>query len=223
MTAKYCQKKSLGIKTTWYLGGIYTTFAGRAEFANNAPIMLLADFLRDRAEDVSGRLNEQKFCALQDALWHRRTTKAADEPLCCFTILGLDPGPLLSLVGSDKELLERRMEIIMEQFKQFPTGFPFHRCPRLQKGGFRWAPKSLMGRRRGGIEDDCCGDDEKRPCEATNGAWPGRGLTMVGYPGIKLKSISPRQGTTFVVSVQRGDERPARYSIQLSPNEMGNI
>ncbi|KAF8541336.1 hypothetical protein BDD12DRAFT_803776 [Trichophaea hybrida] len=67
--------------------GIYTTFAGKIGFANDALIGLLAEFLRGEIENFNGELDEAKFGTLHDALWNRRTTKAADEPLSCFTIL----------------------------------------------------------------------------------------------------------------------------------------
>jgi len=72
----------------------------------------------------------------------RTTSNPSDETICIATLMGIDPVTLLQTVPQD------RMQTLLCAIKSLPPGIIFLSGERLSVKGFRWAPKSLLGRKK---------------------------------------------------------------------------
>ena len=94
------------------------------------------------------------------AIQHRTTSKLADQTICAMNILGEDPDEILkvdpNLTGRDLE--EARMEIFLTFLGKVPYDIIFNICPRMQKDGFRWAPRSFLNIPKNGLLRDVEGE-----------------------------------------------------------------
>lgn len=217
--------------------GQYISFTRWAEGKASAHFTLVKALIwriKTGAQDESSRF--LVFLPLTEALRPRKTSRASDETLCAATILGIDPTPFLELqekddqslwswfvslwsksadIGqkqlADQRLADRRMELFLQYIGQFPSGIIFNRLPRLQRDGYRWAPRSLMGGRPNDIGDLSAQGQYGQMCKS--GEFVG---LSVRYPGFRLGTVASHFGIRIVVA--DGD---ARYDVQLSPDENG--
>ncbi|KAF3931220.1 hypothetical protein ABW19_dt0209232 [Dactylella cylindrospora] len=81
----------------------------------------------------------QRMITCARYLRNRETSRKEDETLCVSTILGFDPRNLLKVSG-----LEGRMVEFYNMIQRFDRRIIFNRHERLQKHGYRWAPRSLL-------------------------------------------------------------------------------
>lgn len=96
---------------------------------------------------------ERIFTHAFDGLQNRSTTRAGDETLCLAVIMGIDPLPLLNIVSREalnssaenKELLAKRMQLLLQLMRHVPPGVMFLSENRLAQDGFKWAPSMLLG------------------------------------------------------------------------------
>lgn len=143
----------------------------------------------------------------------RSTSKVEDEPICFSTLVGLDPRPVLKCVAASGEsLAQKRMECFYEQVKHFDARIVFNEFPRLQKHGYRWAPRSFIGH----FYNPFPGPERKGIQQAA--LRPGGGLE-VSLAGIKLKGIGAHLGTTIYVVT--GQDSSRWYSVTIRPDAEG--
>ena len=94
------------------------------------------------------------------AIQHRTTSKLADQTICAMNILGKDPDEILkvdpNMTGRDLE--EARMQIFLTFLGKVPLDIIFNICPRMQKDGFRWAPRSFLNIPKNGFLRDVEGE-----------------------------------------------------------------
>jgi hypothetical protein len=147
----------------------------------------------------------------------RSTTRKSDETICFATLLRMDPTPLLNIKGLKKDKLskeekqieeqyrcQKRMEMFLETIETFQQWIIFHKLPRLDTEGFRWAPRSFLGHANEFLSGDRIPWNEYDDFKATLKK-DGGGL-QIKYPGIQLKfvgthdkeiAVSERQDGTF--------------------------
>jgi hypothetical protein len=167
------------------------------------------------------------YLPLAVGLSSRRTSRGSDEILCAATILGLNLEPFLDIkvegldddieldddawARLDRELADRRMELFLQHIGRFRGDILFSRVPRLQREGYRWAPRSLMGSTYVNLT--------LREFDPENEAYlcsTGRSFGLGGrYAGFRLARGSV--GTTSFTIVD-GDHR---YMVDLMPDEQG--
>jgi Heterokaryon incompatibility protein (HET) len=86
---------------------------------------------------------ERLLINIWTSLEWRTTSNPSDEAICIATLMGIDPVALLQTVPQD------RMQTLLCAIKILPPGIIFLSGERLSVEGFRWAPKSLLGRKKG--------------------------------------------------------------------------
>lgn len=100
----------------------------------------LQAFYRDVELGVGARhdiVTRMRSCARY--LRSRETSRAEDESVCVANILGLDASRVLHQKGPDA-----RMACFYDLVAKFDTRIIFHNHPRLQRDGYRWAPRSFL-------------------------------------------------------------------------------
>jgi len=170
------------------------------------PFFHLALVLREG--DISGY---DALSPLLSAIQFRKTSKLSDETLCLSTIMRMDSNELLE--QKDDDLLEeRRLEVFLKMVGLFPPDVIFNVHGRLQKDGFRWAPKSFLGMPPGGYV---------REVAHKPGILTERGL-FITYPGVVIQK-PPDPGwhlpCTFTTVVSLKGEEPLRIRINLIQRE----
>ncbi|PCH43510.1 hypothetical protein WOLCODRAFT_138382 [Wolfiporia cocos MD-104 SS10] len=149
----------------------------------------------------------------------RTTSKAADEPLCFATVLGLDVGPLLEVQG------EERTARLYEMVGLFDPEVIFNDFPRMVRDGFRWAPRSLLSQAHALAHG---GEDATDRADAR--LQIGGGLE-VAFPGLKLERVGAHLGRAFYVVPDktqpfwpgRGDKSPNWAVVKLRADEEGGF
>lgn len=81
-------------------------------------------------------------------LCHRSTSRAADEPVCLATLLGVDAGEILKIPGTQHS---HRMKRLWELLGKVPAPIAFLPGPKLEVDGFRWAPETLISNQGPGM------------------------------------------------------------------------
>ncbi|KAI1113978.1 hypothetical protein F5Y14DRAFT_198927 [Nemania sp. NC0429] len=133
--------------------------------------------------DVEGRL---RSCALY--LRSRQTSRLEDEPVCVASLLGLDPSPILE----SKDGAER-MASFYDLVGRFDPRIIFHEHPRLQKPGYRWAPRSFLHQ----IPDLITMREDLNASTSTRIVPRGGGLP-VQFAGVEFYSPVPLQAGSCV-------------------------
>jgi len=125
----------------------------------------------------------------------RQTGRFEDEPICVATILKLDPGPMFTHSAP-----EDRMACFYDLVGLFDPRIIFNEHPRLQKDGYRWAPKSflhqvpdLITMREGGADH----------LPAASLIPRGGGL-HVQFPGFEFYSVGSQLGPSVFVKQWTG-------------------
>ncbi|KMK58675.1 hypothetical protein Y699_07902 [Aspergillus fumigatus Z5] len=94
------------------------------------------------------KLVKEKWMLYEPLAHHlspRRSTRLADETVCMATIIDIDLDRIQAISGDDDEgVAEERMAAFLEQFGTFDRSVIFNDYERLNKAGYRWAPKSLL-------------------------------------------------------------------------------
>lgn len=146
--------------------------------------------------DISTRM---RSCARY--LRSRQTSKLEDEPFCLAMILGLDPDRILA-----HEIFEDRMKILYESVKHFDPRVIFNNYPRLQRDGYRWAPRSFLHQQVPDlitVRDDS-GVGPRSPVSLLPN---GTGLP-VRFPGFELHNVGRQHPGSSVFVVPRTDAVP---------------
>ncbi|KAI1372321.1 hypothetical protein F4677DRAFT_432548 [Hypoxylon crocopeplum] len=97
-----------------------------------------------------GRLDiAEKFNPVLMAVRIRNTTKKKDETICIATLLGLSPKRLLRInkETTQGDICEKRIEKFIEMLDLVPQGLIFNKMEHLTKPGYRWVPRTFLGRR----------------------------------------------------------------------------
>ncbi|GAM33927.1 hypothetical protein TCE0_013f01183 [Talaromyces pinophilus] len=150
--------------------------------------------------------------------------------LCAATILGMDPTPFLDPerpiddLPQKVSLADLRMETFLRYMGRFPAGIIFNRLPRLQRDGYRWAPKSLMA---GRVVDMMRGMDVVHDYNGIGRMCRIDGSSValaVEYPGFKLHSSSFAwvEGSRMVLSSSPGSQK-SLYQVELLPEGDGDF
>lgn len=90
-------------------------------------------------EISSGEFSSSLLGAVITTLGDRQTTRAGDEAICLATLMGMDPGDIVTAQDDQK------MKLFYSKCKKIPPTFLFHPSQRLEDPGFRWAPRSFLG------------------------------------------------------------------------------
>ncbi|GIJ85156.1 hypothetical protein Asppvi_004012 [Aspergillus pseudoviridinutans] len=148
-------------------------------FAANARLLDLYSALRDLMKQVQDEDKWMLYEPLAHHLSPRRSTRLADETVCMATIINIDPSKILAVPGAeDDELARDRMAVFLEQLGTFDMSLIFNNYERLDKTGYRWAPKSLLNFRTPRLV--CPDESETVTLEKKNG----RTGLPVRYPGL---------------------------------------
>jgi hypothetical protein len=133
----------------------------------------------------------------------------------------------------DQNLADRRMELFVEQIGTFYASVIFRSVPRLQRDGYRWAPRSFLGHSFGTTSGEY---SSGQVCFINGGV----GL-KVKYPGFSLDTVAASKGlaSLFIVRSEQYrleielfddmDGRPPRWNegvyycliVRASPSEIG--
>ncbi|KAL3478323.1 hypothetical protein BJX99DRAFT_245633 [Aspergillus californicus] len=90
----------------------------------------------------------RRYGPLSSAMSERQTSRLADETLCLATIIDIDLTPFLRLPSKpDGKAAQRRMEKFVETLGRFEMDVIFNNYDRLEKRGYKWAPRSLLNLR----------------------------------------------------------------------------
>ncbi|KAG2064759.1 hypothetical protein BDR04DRAFT_1109610 [Suillus decipiens] len=168
-----------------------------------------------------GEKRDMYYLPISDAVSNRSTTRGTDETLCLSTVLGIHPGPFLSIKGLPDQVIDRRMELFLHHIQKFHRGIIFNSLPRLKRDGYRWAPRSLLGHAVGDMGTQYTLADVKHPAykallyESHHGV---EGLVVRQYSGMCLESVATSHPTTIIVG--DGD---ARYRVQLLLDESSDF
>jgi hypothetical protein len=161
------------------------------------------------------------FLPFADALGHRMTSRKSDETLCISTILGTDPSPYLEIdKGTVDEIADRRMELFLQTIGTFRAGFIFNRRPRLQKDGFRWAPRSMLS-----IHQPTLGILDSAGQGKLNKIGTSFGLT-VKFPGFRFKlgpiaeHLSTMPEKCFAITTEFNEKQKIHCHVELEPNNL---
>lgn len=216
--------------------GQYTPFVTIAQGSVTGYYMLLKTAVnRLRLGELNPNEPNAAFLSLMGSLSQRRTTRASDEVLCAATILGMDPTPFLDPERSSPDDLSKddvshadlRMEVFMRYIGRFPAGIIFNRLPRLQRNGYRWAPRSLMAGRK---SDMTLGMDLNHGYNRTGRMCRVDGSSVglaVEYPGFILGSSSSFAGIkkgrmVLSSSSSSSSNSTSHYQVELFPEDDSN-
>lgn len=159
-----------------------------------------------------------------DAMSERKTARLADEIICLATIIDIDVKPFLDLPDKeDAELAQDRMALFLDTLHTFQMQLVFNNYQRLERIGYRWAPRSLLNFRLPHLYP---GDDQRTTnFQVVNGK---RGL-LVQYSGflVQFDSGRPTFGTTERGCVIKYNQKSAGpkvdgnyFIIELPPNNV---
>lgn len=160
-------------------------------------------------EDVTATANisvRMRSCAKH--LRSRQTTRVEDEPLCVSTILGLDSGRLLV-----HDVFEDRMMSFYDSVKEFDPRIIFNNHPRLQRDGYRWAPRSFLHQ----LPDLIAGREAGMAEMPSVTLFPNGGGLPVRFPGLELHNIGPNLGSSVFV-LPKIDTVPLTQQYLSSPS-----
>ncbi|QGA20737.1 hypothetical protein EYB26_008445 [Talaromyces marneffei] len=168
------------------------------QFSQAASMRLLS--LYSRLKFIMSGVKDPKdkwklYAPVADAMSERKTSRLADEIICLSTIINIDVKPFLELPDKDKsdaELAQDRMALFLDTLHTFQMQIVFNNYQRLEKVGYRWAPRSLLNFR---LPQLYPGDDQNTSnFQVVNGK---RGL-LVQYPGflIQFDNGRPTFGTS---------------------------
>lgn len=217
--------------------GIYISFIDQLDSAVGGTFAFLSGAILGWIMD--GSIDENRWMAflpMTASFRCRQTTRKSDEVLCLATVLGIDPSPFLDIVADngrgDQELADLRMQLLLQRYLgQIQPGIIFNIRPRMVTEGYRWAPRSSMGRASNGTSGGGRGNrvDTRAPKVAKVHQWGPKSSDIglqVSYPGIKLTStpalgVGIANGKFIVVNEKRASR--TRYSVQLMPDNTGDF
>ncbi|KAL4948694.1 hypothetical protein BDW69DRAFT_175987 [Aspergillus filifer] len=126
---------------------------------------------------------------LSAALSERKTSRLADETICLATIVDVPVAELVKIPSKPDDVsgMERMGKFLL-LLGRFDTGVIFNNYPRLEKKGYKWAPRSLLNHRKARItyvgKDST--SDMTAPFTEEGHGQPGLGL-LVKYRGFVFK------------------------------------
>ncbi|KUL87468.1 hypothetical protein ZTR_04606 [Talaromyces verruculosus] len=124
--------------------GIYLQFP----VAANVRLLYIYSGMKFIMSGVKDMKDKWKLYApVADAMSERKTSRLADEIICLATIIGIDVKPFLELPDKDKsdeELAQDRMALFLDTVHTFAMQLVFNNYQRLERIGYRWAPRSLL-------------------------------------------------------------------------------
>lgn len=166
------------------------------------------------------------YAPVADAMSARKTSRLADEIICIATVIGIDVKPFLELPDKDKsdeESAQDRMALFLDTLQTFQMQLVFNNYQRLERIGYRWAPRSLLNFRTPRLYT---GDDQRTTnFQAVNGK---KGL-LVQYPGFLMRFDNgrPTFGTSERGCVIKYDQKSHGsridgnyFIIELPPNNV---
>ncbi|KAL4969452.1 uncharacterized protein BDV14DRAFT_165955 [Aspergillus stella-maris] len=130
--------------------GVYLSFP---QFAN-IRLILQYTFLEMAFKNTFKRpdMKWTLYKPLAAALSERKTSRLADETVCLATIVDVPVGELLEIPSKPDEVSGmERMEKFLLMLGKFDTAMIFNYYPRLEKRGYKWAPRSLLNHRKARI------------------------------------------------------------------------
>ncbi|MCJ1289463.1 hypothetical protein MMC34_000995 [Xylographa carneopallida] len=124
--------------------------------------------------------------ALDRALRHRSVTVEADEALCICTLLQLPAQDVVRFPEDPEARMSQVWRLIALKYHGVPQRVLLLSLPRLQKKGFRWAPRTLLKEAHGGLLKHSTGVKRSYMWQDPNlGTITESGL-LVKWPGFKL-------------------------------------
>jgi hypothetical protein len=118
--------------------GIYSSIVGLT-------LSLVPTFgysLEYRKDDLGIEPPSGLFGPMLVGIMRRLTSHKSDETICFATLLGLGSREMDMIYEAKGEA---RMEVFLSIIGKFEPGFIFNDLPRLEKQGFRWAPRTFLG------------------------------------------------------------------------------
>jgi hypothetical protein len=145
------------------------------------------------------RFIADELIAFVSFLATRLTSKKEDEPICIATLLGISLDGILGAYPSN------RMRELYKSMEYIPVGLLFTPGPRINRLGYKWAPRSLLSQ-----DSDFVGQGVHSVGHAPGylGKW---GL-LITMPGLVLRHSQCPVGQPLpVVFLQRGTTQPHAY------------
>jgi hypothetical protein len=204
-------------------------------FAAHASLTNVYSTLPDWFKNFEPEDKWMAYPLLAMSMAERKTSRLADEIICLATIIDI-PLECFFKIPSKPDAVagQRRMELFLEKLGTFDAGIIFNNYPRLEKQGYRWAPRSLLNLRTAELAP-ASDPDELNPDALFEGIWefaitPGRRGLKVKYHGF---IISFEEGGPSFSSAQRGcaircddaadssvDVQGWWFVVQLPPNDV---
>ncbi|KAL2830169.1 hypothetical protein BJY01DRAFT_240459 [Aspergillus pseudoustus] len=197
----------------------------------NAQLTAVYAFLPDMFKSIKVDTRWTTYKLLAMSMSERKTARQEDEILCLATIIGMELKCFLEL-SSDKEgeTAQWRMQRFLEQLGTFDSGIIFNNYARLEKEGYRWAPRSLLNLRTADLAPhEPNWPNPEAPFEQYNFS-DGTGL-RVRFPGFVISFSSG--GNHSFSSAERGcaircedvadswmDVQGWWFVVQLPPNDI---
>jgi hypothetical protein len=133
---------------------------------------------------VKGRAQNQRVAHIYQSLQYSQTSRPEDETLCLARLLELDPLPLLLINEATgcADIASARMVTLLTMIDEqigIPPSLIFTPCPKVDKKGFGWAPKTWMMRQSKRFSDPLFVRDQKLSFLTRQGL-------HVQYPGFRL-------------------------------------
>ncbi|KAL3459181.1 hypothetical protein BJX64DRAFT_206673 [Aspergillus heterothallicus] len=167
--------------------------------AANAQLTTVYETLPQMFKGVVAEKKWATYPLLAMSMSERKTAKLADETICLATIIGMPLGDILAIPSKpdDAVAAQRRMERFVETLGTFDSAIIFNNYPRLEKEGYRWAPRSLLNLRTADLAPRQPGWDNPHATFEQNSEY---GLA-VNFHGFIISFAS--EGNSFV-SAERG-------------------
>lgn len=185
--------------------GHCVTWASKGTAKTMGELLLLRDFLRHQLFSPE-KANSEPLPIMVNAISFRTTSRISDETLCVGTLMRFDLHPLLEAPGEDDKLAECRMEIFLKMVEEFPPDIIFNTHLRMQKDGFHWAPKSLLGIPSGGFT---------RSVEGSPAVHTDLGLSLIS-PGFLITRPRNQGGAlSFFATIPQHDARLDHLEVKV--------
>ncbi|KAL2797397.1 hypothetical protein BJX66DRAFT_297756 [Aspergillus keveii] len=204
--------------------------------AANARLTMVYSSLPEMFKSIKPENKWTTYPLLAMSMSERKTSRLADEIICLATIINIPVDCFLKIPAKPDDALagQRRMERFLEKLGKFNSATIFNNYPRLEKPGYRWAPRSLLNLRTAdlapsepGWPDPDAAFEGIWDFEATRDTW---GL-RVKYHGFIISFEDQKPSLT---AAERGcaircedvadswmDVQGWWFVVQLPPNDVG--
>ncbi|KAJ0421497.1 hypothetical protein BJY00DRAFT_323272 [Aspergillus carlsbadensis] len=198
-------------------------------FAAHARLTNVYSWLPARFKNTSPEDKWTTYPLLAMSMSERKTSRLADETICLATIINIPLGPFQEIESKPDEVAgPRRMERFVDEIGRFNSAIIFNNYARLEKSGYRWAPRSLLNLRTADLAPSDP-DASSTPDAAFEVTWAERGLT-VNFPGFLIRFEDGRPSFSAAdrgcaircedVADSRMHVQGSWFVVQLPPNDV---